>query len=373
VVTGKVSFNAAKNRLVNRQLKTKTIPTLELQAITLGVEMLCDFKEDLSGNKCLLPINIIECELFTDSSISLHWLNSQTSTLEKMQKLSVFVQNRLNYIEKRCREEPITFTSVGTNENPADCMTRCLSYNQLTKSCYFNGPKFLSVSSEVPTDTLTVTIPNQRSQVDYSCSAFQAAVTPGSCELVPLEKFSSLRKLLSVHFYVLKFVNKLKSKLKAQYAEKYSNWTTSTDDAALRVQAWRNIVATDQSRLYPELIQFFEDTRPNLKDIPPLVARLNLFRDCRDGILKVKSKFSRWRDDVNYAFPVLLAPKSALVNLLIRDAHNTLAHGGCYAILAHTRKKFFVPCFFSTVKKFLKSCVVCRRFNGRAIKLNQSS
>ena len=36
--TGELSFVLAKNRIVNKQLENKTIPTLELQAIMLGVK-----------------------------------------------------------------------------------------------------------------------------------------------------------------------------------------------------------------------------------------------------------------------------------------------------------------------------------------------
>jgi hypothetical protein len=42
VSTNSVKLLISKNRLVNKQLKLKTIPTLELQATTLGVEMLLD-------------------------------------------------------------------------------------------------------------------------------------------------------------------------------------------------------------------------------------------------------------------------------------------------------------------------------------------
>ena len=74
--TGKVTLVGAKNRFVNSQLQTKTVPSLELQAITLGVEYMLDTMEELSGSKCVLPINIRKLSLYSDSTISLNWLNS---------------------------------------------------------------------------------------------------------------------------------------------------------------------------------------------------------------------------------------------------------------------------------------------------------
>lgn len=72
LTSGKVSFLSGKNRIVNRQMETKTIPTLELQAITLGVEALMEAHEELSRPKCVFPLRVKDLELYTDSSISLH-------------------------------------------------------------------------------------------------------------------------------------------------------------------------------------------------------------------------------------------------------------------------------------------------------------
>ena len=72
VETGKVSFIQAKNRMINTQLKSKSIPSLKLNAINLGVECLMELHRDLAGPLCLKPINIVEMLLFTDSACSLH-------------------------------------------------------------------------------------------------------------------------------------------------------------------------------------------------------------------------------------------------------------------------------------------------------------
>ena len=58
VKTGKLSFVSAKNRMINNQLKHKSIPSLELNAITLGVESIMEIYRDLSGQSCLNPMNI---------------------------------------------------------------------------------------------------------------------------------------------------------------------------------------------------------------------------------------------------------------------------------------------------------------------------
>ena len=42
-------------------------------------------------------------------------------------------------------------------------------------------------------------------------------------------------------------------------------------------------------------------------------------------------------------------------------------------MLKELRKKFWIPHYYSTVRKVLRECVICRRFNERPIKLNQNS
>ena len=61
-----------------------------------------------------------------------------------------------------------------------------------------------------------------------------------------------------------------------------------------------------------------------------------------------------------------------MCRIIILDLHKQLSHAGCYAVLAELRKQFFIPQHFSAVKKYLKTCVHCRRFNSRTLKLNQS-
>ena len=130
----------ARNRIVNNQLELKSIPSLEFNAISLGVETLMEIFRDLSGSGRLHPINITELHLYTESVCCLHWLNSYSGKLDKMQKQSVFVMNRLKSIDSLCEGFPVRFRFVSGKHNPAACVTRCISYKVLLKSTFFQGP-----------------------------------------------------------------------------------------------------------------------------------------------------------------------------------------------------------------------------------------
>ena len=71
ISTGKVSFVFAKNRIVSKQLESKSMPSLELQGITLAVEEIICLYEELSGSSCMMPIKICELIIYSDSFVAL--------------------------------------------------------------------------------------------------------------------------------------------------------------------------------------------------------------------------------------------------------------------------------------------------------------
>ena len=140
VETGKLSFISAKNRLVNSQLQSKSIPSLELNAINLGVECSVEIYNDLAGSSCLCPLRVTRVILCSDSMCSLQWLNSSSVNLDKMRQCSAFVMNRIHNIQRLCENMPVNFRFISGKSNPADYVTRSTSYNILSKSCYLAGP-----------------------------------------------------------------------------------------------------------------------------------------------------------------------------------------------------------------------------------------
>lgn len=209
--TGIVSFLTAKSRVVNKQLETKTIPTLEFQAMCLGVETLLEIYQDLAGPSAVVPIKITNLELFSDSMVCLHWLNSYVHNYDKMHKRSVFVMNRLRAIDKMCQVHPVNFNYIEGHENPADNISRPVSYKKLANTNYFDGPKFLSSrdSKVVEHGCFTVTVPNplarRGDEVPSSVDSEEQEcitncqvnfVTADIEHLVPTDKYSSFQKLV---------------------------------------------------------------------------------------------------------------------------------------------------------------------------------
>ena len=369
--TKEVHFLLSKNRIIGRQLELKSIPSLEFQAISLGTETIIDTYNELSGSESLDPINIQKLEVFSDSVVALSWLNSRTNKFDKQRKRSVFVRNRLSHIEHLCDKFPVTFKFCAGMNNPADCTTRSLSYKCLMTSNFFTGPETVQGGIAGLND-FDITIPHPLTKVfqvpDTQCEAVSATESEESDFIVSAALGSSLLRLASVYKSVLTFINNIKQKLKHKRG-KYDHFTILSSEE-ISVKALHLVILHDQKKQFADVFRYFHIKNPVTKDMPNLVSQFNLFVD-KFGLLRVKSKFHNWKDRKR-EFPILLDKKSRLTEELILEFHKKLAHSGIYSTLSELRKEFWVLCSFSTVKKALKTCVHCRRFNGRTIKLNQS-
>ena len=88
---------------------------------------------------------MISCEiesvtLWTDSEVTLHWIQSHSSTL------ATFVSNRVSEIQELSAQ--VAWRHVPTKENPADIVSRGCNVDELVDSIWFNGPNFLLKESK---------------------------------------------------------------------------------------------------------------------------------------------------------------------------------------------------------------------------------
>ena len=357
-----LKFVCAKNRLVGKTLDNKSIPALELNAVNLGVECALDIYKDLSGSNCLKPVKINKIFVYTDSLCSLHWINSAICKFEKLNKLSVFVRNRLNSIQNLCEVFPITFGFMSGKENPADMVTRCVSYKKLSNSNYFSGP----VLREDELSDLSVSVPSILPVDKVNYTSVVGTSNSGNMEpIIDIHKFSNLIRLIMVTRRVLLAVRNWKARAGI------SN-SACSDNENLFVKATNYLISSEQRKCFPDIFEYFHSGFSSIKDIPDLVSQYNLFVD-ENGLLRVKSKFKEWALSPNKKLPIFLPRESYLTYLIVNNAHIKTLHSGCYAVLNQLRKHYYIPCQFSLVKKIIKQCIHCKRFNSRNVKLNQNS
>ena len=142
-------------------------------------------------------------------------------------------------------------------------------------------------------------------------------------------------------------------------------WLVNSEDA-LYAEAKINVVRAEQMREYPEIFNFFTKQNSNVKSVPNLVSQLNLYLDDKN-VIRVQGKFKK-----STYCPILLPKASPFTKTLIICIHKRMKHAGIYSVISELRREYHVPRVFSVVKKLLRSCVICKRYNAAPIKLNQS-
>ena len=370
--TNAVNFITAKNKVVNESLGTKTIPTIEFQAISYGVELLQELCAELPDNKITVPINVVELKLLTDSMVCLHWLQSYIVKFDKMQKRSVFVMNRLRTIHDLCIKMPVQFSFIEGSDNPADYISRPVSYKQFASTNYYTGPSSLTELKSEPehSDVFIVNVPNTMSKIVDEVPHMPViaehtemnASTIDSSALglvINLSKYSSFRRAASVLKFVYLFINKLKCRVTMRKTR-----VKSDSDSAINLyrEACYEIISAEQQSSYPDIFHYFRKASKTISDIPELVSKLNLILD--GDIFRVKSKLPLSKETKLY--PILL-PKGNLTTMIVRDLHEKLCHAGVYCVLKEHRNEFYLLHYYSTFRKVLRNCVTCRRYNERSI------
>ena len=94
--------------------------------------------------------------------------------------------------------------------NPADNVTRPVSFKQLQKSNYLNGPKLENLKFD-----LSFIVPNViNSQIETHVNVNLNNVSPDKMEhLIPLDRYSSFSYLVKVYVIVMKCIKIWKAKI----------------------------------------------------------------------------------------------------------------------------------------------------------------
>lgn len=182
--------------------------------------------------------------------------------------------------------------------------------------------------------------------------------------IIDTNRIGKFPKLVGVMQTVMLFIRKLK--LKIGIIPKFN----VCPDYNLHQEAFDNLIRADQQKCFSEEFAYFRDGLNKIRDVPNNIQRFNLFLD-PSGIIRVKSKFGRWKN-TNF-HPIFMAKNSKLTELLVLHYHRKNSHNGLYSLLNQFRKVFWVPGIFVKAKSLLRSCVVCKKLNERPLKTNQSS
>ena len=340
------TFLYAKSKLAPlRKRNEHSIPTLELMGVILALKCLPSILDSYQ-NMQIQFLNIC-----VDAQVVLNWLLTRETRVK-----SKFLRNRVldasslkdDLVKKY--HIPIAYHYINTEENPADLVTKGLSYNKYLskRKFWLEGPQWLSNNfKQWPDYPLLSISPDHKQKISTSCTVQHTQVNTG---VLNINKFSSLNKLIKCTSYMYKFLSQIK-------------------DCDPKIKAWEYWIKKAQEEYFKDELTFLHNASKNDKLIPPLVRNLNLFLDDK-GMIRSRGRISKclyFSFDVHN--PVLLPKESRFTQLFIIDCHVKMQHLGIGTTLNYIREQgFWIPKGRMAVKSALSSCVVCKKYNALAFK-----
>ena len=194
---------------------------------------------------------------------------------------------------------------------------------------------------------------NNLSIVLNSRTANDVKVTVTIHNVIDIRRFSSLKKLIIITGFVIRFVNNLKGTLKNDNTNVLLENTLTIDEYKNALNLW---IKAEQ-----EILQ-----RQN--DFGKLKVSLKLFVDTL-GLLRLKGQFENAALDYDEKHPLILRSleNSFFTKLIILDSHERVLHHGIETTQSDVRSNFWIVKGRKAAKSVLRKCVTCRRYQGRPL------
>ncbi|MBP1527409.1 MAG: DDE-type integrase/transposase/recombinase, partial [Spiroplasma ixodetis] len=312
--------------------KNKTIPRLELLAVTMGSNMIMYLRKELM-------VELQAAYLWTDATTVIQWLCS-SSVLPK------FVSNQ---IEKIKRVPNVDVKYVPSKMNPADIATRGLKPALLINlDLWWKGPCWLIKEDQWPIPPETTVLYTTPVLLNTSKSTMISLL---SNDLENNPKLTHWNSYVRIFQYVLKFILlhlKLPSRLRYLSANLHKE-----GEIVLVRQVQRKYFQT-------EILQLKASIKPT--------SPLDLYLDERD-VIRCRGRLSNAKLPWTMKQPMLLERKCRLTRFYISKIHIENHHVGASHTLTALRERFWISKGLSLVKSVIFYCRVCRYWTGGSFTL----
>ena len=164
----------------------------------------------------------------------------------------------------------------------------------------------------------------------------------GIDQVIEVNRFSDVTKLLRVTVLVLTFVRNVKNRALSVKGQRKDLKALDLNEAE---ELWIKAV---QASSFAEEIKFLLNSKSKVTP-PNYVSQFGLFLD--NGIIKCKGQLNNSTLPSNSRNPILLPAKHQFVRLVIKDMHEVTKHSGIRDTLVTSREQFWILHGQEAVKK----------------------
>jgi len=324
--------------------KGTSIPRLELCAAVDATLTAYRISEDLD----IKPGSI---SYYSDSTVVLGYIANR----EK--RFSRYVTRRVELILKSSSLEQWYY--IPTESNPGDLASRPQTFASLAESCWFQGPSFLwektlCRSFRTPEEVVLPEVVDVAS--NFLVSELHTNL-PALCST--FERVDSWSKLVNVARVVLSFLIRCSEAAISHSGRNLVPRGPVSDDLGTRY-----VLHAIQMSAFPS---YFDGIPRDSR-----VASLSPFVD-EYQILRVGGRLRHSAIPYQVKFPILLPPKSSATILLIKHFHESVHHQGRFITTGAIRQAgYYILNGTSAVKKFINSCVTCRKLRAKTMEQKMS-
>ena len=288
------------------------MPRLELCAALLLARL-------YSAAKQALQIEIKRVYLWSDSMITLYWINTESYLLK------TFVSNRIAEIQNFT--STVEWRHVPTNDNHADLVSSGQTPREfLDASLWKSGPHWL-IQKEI--HWLQEKIHLNEILENRTIIASPVCVKTNIVHEKLIEKCGSLKTLNLVLAYVLRFIHNLKNNQDRRTGPITANEIEIAN---------RDIICSTQATAFLKEIHAPKNGE-NINDKSRLIP-LKPFLD-RQEILRVGGRLIYSKLPAECKHQILLPSNHHVTHLIIHDDHERLKHAGTQATLYSVRELFW--------------------------------
>ena len=267
--------------------------------------------------------------------------------------------------------------------NPVNVAMRCLFLKALSDSKFwFHGPDFLKNADKLwPNlsigDKFDIYDPENldlvREYNDEGIVNFVAAkdvsdnqnselLKNNLLNIIDVEKYSSLKKLIAVTAYVLKFTNILLSFLRNNDQCGMSQKVIKGDVMESKVFLSANEVNASKQFWIKSIQQKYLINDSNFLQ---LKKQLHLFCD-DNGLWRCGGRLEHADVTFETNNPCLLPRLCYFTKLVILNSHEEVKHNGVKETLNNLRREFWIVKSRNLIRKIIRTCWLCNYFEGKS-------